>query len=88
MPDLVIGHLQENNEIRKNIKKMMIDLDIDNHKAGGYRGLLPRLSERMGRTISAQMLSNAITGYQTGQSARELLTVVKEILESWSAPVS
>jgi hypothetical protein len=73
------------NELRKNIKKMMVDLGLDNRTGGGYRGLLPRLSERTGRPISAQMLSNAITGYQSGKPAQELLAAVKEILDTWPA---
>jgi len=70
------------NDLRKNIKIRMIELGLDNHKVGGYRGLLPRLSERTGRRISAQMLSNAITGYQSGKTAQDLLAALKEILDS------
>ncbi len=82
MSDLVTGHLPDINELRKNIKIRMIELGLDNHKTGGYRGLLPQLSEHTGRRISAQMLSNAITGYQSGKSAHDLLASMKEILDS------
>jgi hypothetical protein len=82
MSELVTGRLQYY-ENRILIKKKMIELGLDNRRAGGYRGLLPRLSERMEHPVSAQMLSNAITGYQSGEAAQELLTAVKEMLESW-----
>jgi len=83
MSDLVNEKLKSNNELRKSIRITMVELGLDNRKERGYRGLLPRLSERMGRPISAQVLSNAITGYQSGKSAQDLLVAVKEILESW-----
>jgi|GEM_PF-3609228 len=67
--------------LRKEIKKQMVDLGLD--RPGSYAVILPYISARIGRPILLQGLSMAMTGYRNGNSSAEILTALREILETW-----
>lgn len=62
--------------LRKEVKKKMIDLDLD--REGSYELILPRL-----RTISKNQLSMALTGYRNGPAAKAILENLQQVLADW-----
>jgi len=71
----------DTNTLRKEVKKKMIDLDLD--RSGSYEIILPRLSVLMGRAVHKHSLSMALTGFRNGPSSREILEGLRALLESW-----
>ena len=71
---------QEIKNLRKEVKKLMIDLDMDR------RGFLTELAERIstcfGRRISRNSLSMALTGYRAMASSHQILETARDILSS------
>lgn len=67
---------QEIDTLRKEVKKKMIDLDLD--REGSYELILPRL-----RTISKNQLSMALTGYRNGPAAKAILENLQLVLADW-----
>ena len=68
---------QEIDSLRKEIKKRLVDLDMDRTTA--YSRIIPHLKV----PASRQILCNALTGYRNGPAAQALLLEMKEILSVW-----
>jgi hypothetical protein len=66
-------------DLRKNIKKRLIDLDLDR----SYKPILPVLSEKVGKKISNNTLSMALSGFRQGKTYQEILTALDELLSTW-----
>jgi hypothetical protein len=66
-------------DLRKNIKKRLIDLDLDR----SYKPILPALSEKVGREISNNTLSMALSGFRQGKAYQEILAALDEMLSKW-----
>ena len=76
----------EINDLRKEIKKRMIDLDLD--RSGSYEVIIPRLSEMLGRPVHKNSLSMALTGFRDGRTSREILNALKDLLDIWPSMVA
>jgi hypothetical protein len=74
---------QEFNALRKEVKKKLIDRDLD--YPGFYKDLVPRLSDHMGRSVNRNSLSMALSGFRNGKSSREILEALDGLLDSWNS---
>lgn len=72
---------QELNALRKEVKKKLIDCDLDGR--GVLKVIVPRLSERMGRPVHQNSVSMALTGFRDGRTSREILNALKDLLDIW-----
>jgi hypothetical protein len=71
---------QEIDALRKEVKKKMIDLDLDNRKAGVQTHLAVDLSARTGKTICRQTLCMALTGYRSTVTYQTILQELHAML--------
>jgi len=71
------SHQTENN-LRKEVKKLMIDLDMD--RLDGRNKLAEQISSSLGRRIKMNSLSMALTGYRETAAYREILETARDIL--------
>jgi hypothetical protein len=72
---------QNIDELRKNCKHLMVDLDLD--RRGSYAVIAPRLSVRMGKDINIGSLIMALSGFREGPASIELLAALHDLLKSW-----
>jgi transcriptional regulator with XRE-family HTH domain len=66
--------------LRKEVKKLMVDLDRDHR--GSLPGLSAQISGRLRRRINRNSLSMALTGYRLTASSRDILETARDILSS------
>lgn len=66
--------------LRKEVKKLMIDLDMD--LPGERESLADQISSRLGRPIKTNSLSMALTGYRATAAYQEILKAAHDILIS------
>ncbi len=66
--------------LRKEVKKMMVDLDRD--RRGSLPELSAQISDRLHRRINRNSLSMALTGYRSTASSRNILETARHILSS------
>jgi len=71
----------DHDELRKNIKKILIDLDLD--RAGSYAVLLPHVEKELGRTIGIKTFSMAMSGYRSTAAYQEILEALQRVLAVW-----
>ncbi|MDP2815753.1 MAG: hypothetical protein Q8O19_03635 [Rectinemataceae bacterium] len=71
---------QEIDALRKEVKKLMIDLDLDGRKSGAQTLLAADLSFRTGKTISRQTLNMALTGFRSTTGYQTLLQALHAML--------
>lgn len=69
---------EEISTLRKDVKKLMVELDLD--KWGAMSGLADQLSARLGRSVSRNNLSMALSGYRQTESYANLLQDLKAML--------
>jgi hypothetical protein len=72
---------QEIDALRKEVKKRMIDLDLD--REGSYDLLLPHLNKTAGFLISKSQLCMSLTGYREGVKHQQILKTLQELLCIW-----
>lgn len=72
---------QEIDTLRKEVKKRMIDLELD--KEGSYDIILPHLSRTAGLAVSKSQLSMALTGRREGESYQLILKALQGLLVTW-----
>ena len=72
------------NDLRKNIKKTLIDLDLD--RAGSYAVLLPMVEKEMGRPIGIKSFGMAMSGYRTTVAYQEILEALGRVLSAMPPP--
>lgn len=70
------------NDLRKNIKKTLIDLGLD--RAGNYAVLLPHVEKELGKAVSIQSFSMAMTGYRCTAAYQEILAALQRVLAAWA----
>lgn len=66
--------------LRKEVKKLMIDLDLDGRKSGAQTSLASDLSTRSGKAISRQTLNMALTGFRNTAAYQSLLQELHAML--------
>jgi len=71
---------QEIDALRKEVKKKLIDLDLDNRNAGIQPRLAADLSARTGKNISTQTLNMALTGFRSSAAYQNLLEELHTML--------
>lgn len=71
---------QEIDTLRKEVKKLMIDLDLDARKKGSMAILAENLSRRMGKRISRTTLSMTLSGFRDTTGYQAILKEMKEML--------
>ena len=72
--------MKESSDLRKAVKKLMIDLDMD--LPGEKEVLADLVSSRLGRRIKTNTLSMALTGYRAQRQRIEILKAAHDILIS------
>ncbi|MCX5818421.1 MAG: hypothetical protein NT047_00685 [Deltaproteobacteria bacterium] len=70
------------NDLRKNIKKTLIDLGLD--RAGSYAVLLPHVEGELGRAIGIKSFSMAMSGYRSSAAYQEILAALQQVLATWA----
>lgn len=68
---------QETNDLRKEVKHRMVELDLDS--PGSYGAIIARMQ----RPVSTSILSMALTGYRNGPAAQSLLGELLDVLRTW-----
>ena len=76
---------EENIALRKDVKKLLIDLDMDSRTRGAMAVLAERLSLRMGKRVSRNTLFMALSGFRETAGYQ---TILKELKDMLSASVS
>lgn len=71
---------QEIDTIRKECKKIIVDLDMDNRKGGGYRKITGALNRRLERIISTNTLCMCLTGHRQSPAYQTLLAELHVML--------
>jgi hypothetical protein len=69
-------------KIRKEIKHLLIDLDLD--RPGSYDKLLPYLNERSQTPVNKTRVYLAMTGFKSGATYGWLLLIMKALLMEWN----
>ena len=72
---------QNIDNIRLACRHLLVDLDLD--RRGSYGVILPRLSEKMGKSVSKSILIMALTGYRSGPAYQNLLVALNDLLKNW-----
>lgn len=72
---------EEIDTLRKEVKKRMIDLDLD--REGSYDLLLPHVSKFAGFVVSKSQLCMSLTGYREGQRHQNILKALQGLLDAW-----
>ncbi len=72
---------QEISALRKETKKLMIDLDLDIRKHGTLSLIAGDLSAKTGRKISRSTLSMALTGYRSTRGYQAILQEFSAMLQ-------
>lgn len=70
----------QENSLRKEVKKLMIDLDMDLPREREV--LADRISIRLGRRIKVYTLYMALSGFRTPAPYLEILETARDILSS------
>jgi hypothetical protein len=71
---------EETNSLRKDVKKKMVDLDMDSRKRGSMSILSENLSRKMGRRISRTTLSMALSGFRDTSGYQVILKELNDML--------
>lgn len=71
---------QEIDALRKEVKKLMIDLDLDVRKQGALALLAADLGLRLGKGICRQTLSMALSGFRTSPAYQTILAELRTML--------
>jgi hypothetical protein len=71
---------QEIDALRKEVKHKMVDLGLDNRKAGIQNRLAVDLTARTGKTISMQTVNMALTGFRSTAAYQTLLQELHAML--------
>jgi hypothetical protein len=79
---------QEVDALRKEVKKLMIDLGLDVRKRGAMPRLAEDLTNRTGRKISRNTLSMALSGFRETAGYCKLLEDLRDMLTERMAPVA
>jgi len=77
---------QEIDALRKEVKKLMVDLEMDGKKSKARFILAATLSEKMGRGITNNILCMALSGYRQTEAYQEILVALREILYAMLPP--
>jgi hypothetical protein len=73
---------QEIDTLRKEVKHLMIDLNLERNVAS-YSLILPHLSEKMGKPINVGSLIMALSGFREGPAYQNLLVNLHDLLKNW-----
>jgi hypothetical protein len=78
---------QEIDTLRKDVKKMLVDLDLDSRNRGAMRELSEKIAARMARPVSTATLAMALSGYRKTEAYQQLLIGMSAMLtEMLSVP--
>lgn len=66
--------------LRKEVKKLMIDLDLDVRKRGALAIHAAAVSERIGKNVTRPILSMALSGYRASTHSKTILEALRSIL--------
>lgn len=66
--------------LRREVKYLMIDLSLDNRKRSKRSLLVESVSARLGRRITRQVLSMALSGYRPTAVSLAILEALRDIL--------
>lgn len=72
-----------NNDLLKSIKHRLVDLGLDNKKAGNYTILLPHVEKELGKKLGIKNFSMAMSGYRATAPYQEMLTALQKVLADW-----
>lgn len=71
---------QETDKLRKDVKKMLVDLDLDGRNRGAMRELSEKMTARLARPVSTSTLAMALSGHRKTEAYQQLLHEMSAML--------